>query len=59
MTDFIGGLINFLVEALITTTGRGLLKLFGARRPHELASLFAGMALWALVAILISIAVLR
>jgi len=59
MTDFIGGLINFLVEVLITATGRGLLKLFGARRPQELASLFAGIALWAFVAILVSIAVLR
>ena len=59
MTDFIGGLINFLVEIFVTATGRGVLKLFGVGRPHELASLFAGLAFWALLAIAIGIAVLR
>lgn len=59
MIDFIGSLINFLVEIFVAATGRGLLKLFGARRPHELASLFTGLAFWALVAIPIGIAVLR
>lgn len=59
MTDFIGGLINVVVEIFIMATGRGLLKLFGVRRPHEIASLFTGMAFWALVAIPYCAAVLR
>ncbi|WP_342729747.1 hypothetical protein [Bradyrhizobium sp. B117] len=59
MVEFIGSLIDFLVEAFITAMGRGVLKLFGVRRPQEIASLFAGMALWALVAILVFAAVLR
>lgn len=59
MTDFIGGLINVFVEIFITATGRGLLKLFGARRPYEIASLFTGMAFWALIATLVCAAVLR
>ncbi|TWB04770.1 hypothetical protein [Bradyrhizobium stylosanthis] len=53
MVEFIRSLIDVLVETFITATGRGVLRLFGLRRPHDIASLFAGMACWALVAILI------
>ena len=53
MVEFIRSLIDFLVESFITATGRGVLKLLGVRRPQEIASLFAGMAFWALVAFLV------
>ncbi|MFK4507491.1 hypothetical protein LPJ38_25065 [Bradyrhizobium daqingense] len=58
MVDPIGSVIDYLVEPLIMTVGRGVLKLFGVRRPHEIAALFAGIGFWALVAILVWAAVL-
>ena len=59
MVEFIGSLIAFLGEIFITATGRGVLKLFGVRRSQEIASLFAGMVFWGLLAILVFAAVLR
>ncbi|MBR0895164.1 hypothetical protein JQ616_09420 [Bradyrhizobium tropiciagri] len=48
------GLIRFLVEALVeavlTKTGRGLWGLFGLR-PHDLVSMFSGVIFWTVVGI--------
>jgi hypothetical protein len=52
MADLIVGLVSALFEAFFEKTGRGLLSLFGLRRPHHLTSLFTGMAFWIVVGLL-------
>ncbi|WP_027550877.1 MULTISPECIES: hypothetical protein [Bradyrhizobium] len=53
MVDLIGRLLNTLVEVFVEATGRAVLKLFGARRPHELACLVTGLVFWTFVGILL------
>ena len=49
MADLIVGLVSALFEVFFEKTGRGMLSLFGLRRPHQLPSLFTGMAFWIVV----------
>jgi hypothetical protein len=53
MADLIAGLAQALFEAFFAATGRGLLGLFGWRRPHDLSSFFAGMVFWIIVGVLV------
>ena len=46
MPDLVSGLVDALLEVFCDATGRRLLKLFGWRRPHRIASLFTGVAFW-------------
>ena len=56
---FVRDLISFLIDTLVTGTGRSLLWEMNEREPPEIVALVIGLAFWALVAILICAAVLR
>lgn len=53
-------LVKFFGENVIKPPGRWVLEQFGVRRPHEheTASLFTGIAFWALVVVLVFAVVL-
>ena len=58
MNDFVDDMIVFLVEHVITPPGQWVLEQFGVRRPHEIGSLFTGLAFGAFVVLLVFAVVL-
>ncbi|MBR0740917.1 hypothetical protein JQ581_28685 [Bradyrhizobium liaoningense] len=50
---FVRDLISFLIDTLVTGTGRSLLWEMNEREPPEIVALVIGLAFWALLVFLV------
>lgn len=50
---FVRDLISFLIDTLVTGTGRSLLWEINEREPPEIVALVIGLAFWALLVFLV------